>query len=473
VREDVDRRHFEDRSEPDRRLQVVAEREERRAERAELREREAVQNGRHRVLPDAEMHVAPARRRPTEIAGAFERETSLGRRCEICGAADEPRYVARDRVLNFRGGFSTPEALRVGLERRQVAVPAAGQVAPLHPIELVRELRVIASIAGQHRRPRLAELTAACADAATEVIDDAVGHEELRVLGPTIGPLGEPDLLLTERLTVSGVRVVLVRRSPADVAVDDDESRAIGAGLERLERAVEQIEIVRVTDADDVPSICEKTPGDVLREREIGASLDRDPVVVVDPAEVREPQVPSERSGLAGYPFHQAPIAAERVDVVGEERVVGAVVTRGEPASRDSHSHARRDALPERTRRRLDAGSPVVLRMSRALAVELAETADVVERDRQRAERLVLGVHRFHADEMQHRIEKHRGMSHRQHESVAIRPDRVVRIEAQPSLPKRVGDRRHRHRRPGMSRVRLLHGVHGESANGVDAERVE
>src|SRR3989442_7250847 len=40
-------------------------------------------------------------------------------------------------------------------------------------------------------------------------------------------------------------------------------------------------------------------------------------------------------------------------------------------------------------------------------------------------------------------------------------------------LPQHPGEGRERHRRPGMARVRLLHRVHGEGADGVDAELLE
>jgi hypothetical protein len=43
------------------------------------------------------------------------------------------------------------------------------------------------------------------------VLADAVGDEELRVLGPAVVALGEADLLLAERLAVGFGGVLLVR----------------------------------------------------------------------------------------------------------------------------------------------------------------------------------------------------------------------------------------------------------------------
>src|SRR6266550_3060551 len=60
-----------------------------------------------------------------------------------------------------------------------------------------------------------------------------------------------------------------------------------------------------------------------------------------------------------------------------------------------------------------------------------------------------------------------------QHKAVAVRPDRVLRIETEELLPQRVDDRSHSHRRTRMPRLRLLHSVNAQGADGVDAEVVD
>ena len=268
-------------------------------------------------------------------------------------------------------------------------------------------------------------------------------------------------------------RALLGRRAVGDVAVDDDQRRALGLVLERLERAREHRAVVGVADAGDVPAVADEARRDVVGEREARGALDRDPVVVVDPAEVLEPEVAGQRGRLGGDPLHHVAVAAQRVDVVVEELVAGAVEVRRLPLGRDRHADRGRDALAERPGRRLDARRPAVLRMPRAARVDLAEALDVLERDRQLAEPLVRGVDRLHAGEVQQRVEQRRGVADREHEAVAAGPDRVVRVEAQEVLPERVGDRRHRHRRAGMTGVGGLHGVHRERADGGDGELVE
>src|SRR6185503_132096 len=98
------------------------------------------------------------------------------------------------------------------LERRQVAIPALGKLAPLDAVELVGQRRMLTPVAVEHREPCLAEPPAAGAEAAAEMVGYGVGHQELRVRGPPVRLLRQADLILAERLAVCGARVVLVRR---------------------------------------------------------------------------------------------------------------------------------------------------------------------------------------------------------------------------------------------------------------------
>src|SRR5262245_29397106 len=113
---------------------------------------------------------------------------------------------------------------------------------------------------------------------------------------------------------------------------------------------------------------------DVLREGDARVSLDGDVIVVVEPAEVVEAEVSRQRRGLRRDAFHHAAVPAHGVDTVVEDVEPRPVVSIREPLLRDRHADARGDALAERARGRLDARYPVVLRMSGALAVELAES---------------------------------------------------------------------------------------------------
>ena len=267
--------------------------------------------------------------------------------------------------------------------------------------------------------------------------------------------------------------VDLVRRAVADVAVENDQRRpALGLAKDR-KRVLDPLEIVGIADAQHVPAVSLEARCDILGEGDAGLALDGDVVVVVDPAQVVELEMAGQRGRLRADAFHQAAVAADRVDVVVEQVEAGPVVAAGQPLARDRHADAGGDPLAQRTGRRLDAGHPVIFRVPRRLAVELAEVADVVERDRRLAQAFVLGVDRLGAGEMQDRPQQHRGMAVRQDEAVAIGPDRILRIEAHDPVPQRIDQRRQRHRRAGMARLGLLDRVDGQRADRVDRQLIE
>jgi hypothetical protein len=123
---------------------------------------------------------------------------------------------------------------------------------------------------------------------------------------------------------------------------------------------------------------------------------------------------------------------------------------RGEP-----HAGAVREALPERSRSRLDAGRVAVLRMTGRARAELAELAQVVERE-------------VVAEEVQQRVEQHRRVAVREDEPIAQQPGGIRRIEAQVVMPQLEGRRGESHRRARMPALRALDGVDGQEADRVD-----
>src|SRR5262249_56987787 len=109
--------------------------------------------------------------------------------------------------------------------------------------------------------PVVTSCAAAGTDACGEALVDAIRHEELRVLGPAIVALRGPNLVVAERLAVHAARVLLVGRAVADVAVDDDQRRTVALLAGGLERAGEQLAVVRVTDAGGVPAVRHEARG--------------------------------------------------------------------------------------------------------------------------------------------------------------------------------------------------------------------
>ena len=61
---------------------------------------------------------------------------------------------------------------------------------------------------------------------------------------------------------------------------------AVGVGLPVLECMLDTIYVVSVTDSQDIPTVSQKSRRDVFGEGDARVSLDRNVIVVVDPAEI-------------------------------------------------------------------------------------------------------------------------------------------------------------------------------------------
>src|SRR5262245_64258459 len=61
-------------------------------------------------------------------------------------------------------------------------------------------------------------------------------------------------------------------------------------------------------------------------------------------------------------------------------------------------------------------------------------------------------------------------MAVREHESIAVVPNRILGIEAHDTVPDRVDQRRKSHRRAWMSGLGLLHRIYRERANSIDGQ---
>ena len=246
------------------------------------------------------------------------------------------------------------------------------------------------AVLGELRHPGVARAASALAQLLLEVLVHAVRHQEFRVLRPAVVALGQPDLFFAQRLAVRRAGVLLVRRAIRDVAVHDDQRRPVVGCLKRAERPRQHLQIVGVAHPQHIPAIAQKPRGHVFTERQRRVAFNGDVVVVVNPAEIGELQVSRQRRRFAADAFHHAAVARQRVDVEVDHLEARPVEMLRHPARCQRHSDAGRHALPQRTRGGFDAGRPAVLRMPGALAVELPEILDVVQRDAHRPERFVL-----------------------------------------------------------------------------------
>ena len=183
-------------------------------------------------------------------------------------------------------------------------------------------------------------------------------------------------------------------------------------------------------------------------------AVDGDVVVVVDGHQLTQAHGTGQRTGLVGDAFHETAVAEEDISEVVDDVVTGLVELPGQHLLRDRHTDGVGDALPEGTRRGLDAGGITVLGVARGLGMELAELHEVL--DAQRVAR-----------EVQQRVEQHGPMAVGEHEAVAVGPLGVRRIVPHEVVPQDLGDVRHAHGCAGMARVGLLDRIHAQSADGV------
>src|ERR1700756_5599154 len=93
----------------------------------------------------------------------------------------------------------------------------------------------------------------------------------------------------------------------------------------------QELEVVSVRHALDVPSISQKTSRHVLRESQTSVSLNSDVVVVVDPTQIRQSQVTRQRGRLTADTLHHTSVTRQSVDVVVKQGKVGPVVPFSQP----------------------------------------------------------------------------------------------------------------------------------------------
>ncbi len=263
------------------------------------------------------------------------------------------------------------------------------------------------------------------------------------------------------------------RRAVADDAAHPHQAGTVGGGEHLLDHRGEGLAVVGVRHIEGGPAVGLETAIDVLGEGDVGLAIDGHVVVVVDPAEVAQLEVAGGRGRLAGHALHQVAVAAHGPYPVAVDLEPGPVEALLQPPLGHGHADAVRRALAEGTGGRLHTGSDPVLRVTRADAVHLAESLEIVERHRGLADLVTLLVDPFDPGQVDQRIEQHRGMAAGQHEAIPVRPGGILWVVAEEPRPQGVGDRRQAHGRAGVAGVGLLHRVDREGPDRVDGDLVD
>src|SRR5450830_80937 len=109
-----------------------------------------------------------------------------------------------------------------------------------------------------------------------------------------------------------------------------------------------------------------------------------------------------ERRRLRRDAFNQIAVTRDPINKIVDNIEVGAIVSGGHVFLSDRHTDAVGKSLPERTRRRLNAGCKMKLRVPGGFAPELTKTFQIVKGE-------------IIACQMKQAVEEHRSMSRRQH----------------------------------------------------------
>src|SRR5215471_6769854 len=96
---------------------------------------------------------------------------------------------------------------------------------------------------------------AALSNSLGKMFPHAVGDKELRIFGPAVKTLRQPDLIFAKRLPMCATGVLLVRSPVGDMAVHDDERGPVVGVVKHIESALQHIEIVGIAHTCYVPPV--------------------------------------------------------------------------------------------------------------------------------------------------------------------------------------------------------------------------
>ena len=215
-----------------------------------------------------------------------------------------------------------------------------------------------------------------------------------------------------------------------------------------------------MVDAQDLPAVGLKAFAHVFSEGQRGGAVERDLVVVVEPHQLAQPEMASQRGRFVGDALHHVAVAHQGIGKVVYDGVAGFVVASGGKALGHGHADRIAGALTERAGGGFHAWGEKGFRVAGRARAPLAEGLDVIQRQ------VVPG-------QVKKRVEQHGPVTSREHEPVAVRPLGVARIVHEVLLPEHIGHRRGAHRQAWVAGVGLLHGIDGEDANRIDGEVAE
>src|ERR1700751_3179459 len=246
------------------------------------------------MLPDAEMQILTTGVIGLKISGALVLQRRLVRRTEIGRSAQKPRNILRQNGEHLAGSFAASDTLWISRKSRQILIPSLRQLPALHEINIVGQFGIFNRVRGEHISPLAARFRTARTDARHEMLPNSTRHQKLCARGPPVAAFGKTDLIVAERLAMSLRGILLVRRTVTDVAVEDDEGWGVRCSLEDLQSDLNSVDVIGITDPQNVPAVTLEPGSNVLSESNPRISLDCNVVVIVDPAEVAQTKMARE-----------------------------------------------------------------------------------------------------------------------------------------------------------------------------------
>src|SRR6202011_1211809 len=132
---------------------------------------------------------------------------------EIRRSPERPGNVLGKNSEDLARVIAPGDTLRVGGKNRQPLIPSSRQLAPLHQLDLGRELRMFRAISRKQLSPTPVGLSPARADSSGKMLAHGVGNEKLRVLGPPVGAFDKATLFPAQWLPVRRRSVLSMRRA--------------------------------------------------------------------------------------------------------------------------------------------------------------------------------------------------------------------------------------------------------------------
>mmetsp|Transcript_5348 Transcript_5348/g.8044 ORF Transcript_5348/g.8044 Transcript_5348/m.8044 type:complete len:393 (+) Transcript_5348:734-1912(+) len=379
VREDPCDGNFHDGRETNDGLHVVRKYEETRSERAQLGQAHSIHDGSHSVLTDTKVEVASGPVAPAcggghEISILGVGQARLGGGRKIRRSSEEVRASLGNELHNLSVGNTRRHTLLVGGVSGQAGLPALRHLTRVHEVDLsskIWEFRLVLSKGGF---PFLACGSPVGLHLSTEVVVDTICDVKSLVFWKAVEFLAGGNLGISQRSSVGTVGILLVGGSPGNVRIDDDQSRAVRLALSDLESVLKLGEVVGVRDASDIPAVGDESGGDVLSKGPVGVTLNRNMVIVPDPAKVVQLQVTGKGGSLGLDTLLEATVSGQGVCVEVEHFKTGLVVGSSEPLGGNCHTDGSGKTISKRSSSSLNSRSPVIFGVTGASRMELAES---------------------------------------------------------------------------------------------------